>query len=95
MTPVRPQDLTVEQLHALRSGLAQLLVPARVRQPVAAAALIERANLGPLPGANGRSHRKPATPRSNARVCHEPSCGSFGDPDFGQGTCPAEHAVRR
>lgn len=24
--------------------------------------------------------------------CMWPSCENFGDPDFGEGTCPAEHA---
>lgn len=24
--------------------------------------------------------------------CEEPTCPDFGDPDFGEGTCPAEHA---
>jgi len=25
--------------------------------------------------------------------CFEPSCPDFGDPNFGEGTCPSEHAV--
>lgn len=24
--------------------------------------------------------------------CQEPTCPDFGDPDFGEGTCPSEHA---
>lgn len=27
--------------------------------------------------------------------CHEPTCSDFGDPDFGQGTCPQSHANPR
>jgi hypothetical protein len=26
--------------------------------------------------------------------CFDPECPDFGDPDFGEGTCPAEHANR-
>lgn len=25
-------------------------------------------------------------------ACVDPSCPDYGDPDFGEGTCPAEHA---
>lgn len=25
--------------------------------------------------------------------CFEPTCPDFGDPNFGEGTCPSEHAV--
>jgi hypothetical protein len=27
--------------------------------------------------------------------CQDPTCPDFGDPDFGEGTCPAEHADPR
>lgn len=27
--------------------------------------------------------------------CQEPTCPSFGDPDFGEATCPFDHAVPR
>ena len=26
--------------------------------------------------------------------CQDKDCPSFGDPDFGEGTCPADHALR-
>jgi len=29
----------------------------------------------------------------SAPRCHEPTCPDFGSYDFGEGTCPAEHAV--
>lgn len=28
----------------------------------------------------------------SAPRCQEPTCPDYGDPDFGEGTCPAEHA---
>lgn len=37
---------------------------------------------GPIVGCD----RWQAAPR-----CQEPTCPDFGDPDFGEGTCPAEH----
>jgi hypothetical protein len=27
--------------------------------------------------------------------CHDPACPDFGDPDFGEATCPQEHAFPR
>jgi hypothetical protein len=27
-------------------------------------------------------------------TCQDKDCPSYGDPDFGEGTCPADHALR-
>lgn len=40
-----------------------------------------------------RDQLPPFDPRWNAPRCQEPTCPNFGDPDFGEATCPEEHAI--
>lgn len=40
-------------------------------------------------GAVGATQVIPAEPDVR---CRDPHCPDFGDPSFGEGTCPAEHA---
>lgn len=57
--------------------------------------LIDACDLHRPLGPDGK-HRDRHTPTcgcTDVPRCQEPTCPDFGDPDFGEATCPAEHAV--